>query len=382
MEVPYTAAELFRYADRKILEAAAQVWPRAQEIRLGAHTPSVTGYVRSLDVDGEEFFAKYSFLGLSLVSVVRGTCGSWEAVRAAQAAYTASRGALLGREAEQLKLLALARARVPEAVGYCAGVLFTRPLPGPTFGELVVKEPDRTEDLAVRAMRELDGAMRRMADRVQHVQISERGIPATFSRKFNGISGHAYLRQAGEFGPVLREVVVRLRRLGQATATGPRPLVYGDLKPEHIVYPHGPNEPPGYLDPGIAYGRDAADLAKLISRTTLGLIADPPPSGTVESVTAGLGACAGKRVWHLTDSERAAWLRELAVLWLMDTVNILSTYLTCPAVLPMPPKAIAAVERADAVCRLLDVASTVLAENKTSTAWPIVLGEAAKAAAS
>ncbi|MEV0446195.1 hypothetical protein AB0I84_39750 [Streptomyces spectabilis] len=381
MEVPYTAAELFRFADQKILEAATKMWPRADEVRLGAHVPSVTGYVRGIAVDGEELFAKYSFLGLSLVSVVRGTCGSWEAVRAAQAAHTASSGTLLEREAEQLKLLSLAGVRVSETAGYRDGVLFTRPLYGPTFGELIVKEPDRTEELATRALREMDAALRHIADRAQRVQITERGIPATFSRKFNGISGHAYLGQAEEFGPVLRKVVARLRRLGQATATGPRPLIYGDFKPEHIVYPNGPSAVPGFLDPGIAHGRASADVAKLISRTVLGLISDPPPGSGVEAITAGLGVCAEKRAWHLADSERTAWLRELAVLWLMDTVNILSTYLTCPVVLPMPPRAAVVAERAGAVCRLLDQASSILAEDKRTAAWPLVLGEVVKAAA-
>ncbi|PKV89928.1 hypothetical protein [Streptomyces sp. TLI_146] len=288
MEVLYTAAELFRYADRKILEAATRVWPRADEVRLGAHVPSVTGYVRGIAVDGEELFAKYSFLGLSLVSVVRGTCGSWAAVRAAQAAYIASSGTLLEREAEQLKLLSLSGVRAAEAAGYRDDVLFTRPLHGPTFGELIAKEPDRTEELATRALREMDAALRHVAARAESVQITERGIPATFGRKFNRISGRAYLGQAGEFGPVLREVVARLRRLGQATATGPRPLIYGDFKPEHIVYPNGPSAAPGFLDPGIAPGRGSVDMAKLISRTVLARKSStttpgqpsPPPSPT------------------------------------------------------------------------------------------------------
>ncbi|GGO60284.1 MULTISPECIES: hypothetical protein [Streptomyces] len=65
----------------------------------------------------------------------------------------------------------------------------------------------------------------------------------------------------------------------------------------------------------------------------------------------------------------------------MDTVNILSTYLTCPVVLPMPPQAMVVAERAESVCRLLDAASMILAENRAAATWPLVLGEAVKAAA-
>lgn len=41
---------------------------------------------------------------------------------------------------------------------------------------------------------------------------------------------------------------------------------------------------------------------------------------------------------HSTDEEDA-WLRQLIVLWLMDTTNILTTYLTNPPDLPLSPGA-------------------------------------------
>ncbi|GAA2710339.1 hypothetical protein GCM10010315_10020 [Streptomyces luteosporeus] len=58
----------------------------------------MTAYVRRLSVDGRPLYAKVSLLGMSLVSVLRGTAGNWAQVRAAQAAYQGSPGTLLERE--------------------------------------------------------------------------------------------------------------------------------------------------------------------------------------------------------------------------------------------------------------------------------------------
>ncbi|MEV0446121.1 phosphotransferase [Streptomyces spectabilis] len=377
--MPITAADLFRYADDQIQKAAQKQWPHA-EIRLGQHTPSVTGYVRSLSCDGKILYAKYSFLGLSLVSVLRGTCGSFDVVRAAQAAYVSSPGSLLEREAEQLRLMTVAALRAPQVAGHAGGVLFTRPLEGPTLGELIVKEPHRTEELCGRALRVLGDGLAAITARAQRFEIGERGIPATFTRKFNGVSGRTYLGLSGDHAPVLAAVVDRLRKLGLATATGPRALVYGDLKPEHVIYPDGPDCAPGFLDPGMANGRVQADVAKLISRTFLNLIAEPLPAVNPTPVADGLGALVEHRIWHLTNDERPVWLRELVLLWLMDTTNILSTYLTCPLTLPLPELAGALTQRAEAVCGLLDTVSALLAEDRSAPVWPSALAEAVQAA--
>ncbi|MFE0062789.1 hypothetical protein [Streptomyces sp. NPDC059003] len=343
----------------------------------------MTGYVHTLEVDGRALYAKYSFLGMSLVSVVRGTCGTWEALKAAQAAYTSSPGSLLEREAAQLRLLAVAAVHVPLVDGYADGVLFTRPLEGITLGELILKEPHRTAELYSRALRELSDGLQQITARADRVQMTERRIPDIFGRKFNGISGRTYVEQAGDYSAVLLQVITRLRKIRYATTPGPQPLVYGDLKPEHVVIPNSLDGSLAFLDPGIARGREQTDTAKLVSRTVLRLIASPPPAADLSTIMAGLGAVVEHRTWHLSKAERAAWLRELAVLWLMDSVNILSTYLTCPVMLPMLPQADVA-KQATAVCRFLDTASMLLETEDQATAivWPLILAEAAKAATS
>ncbi len=63
----------------------------------GATASSVTNYVASLQVGRRSFVAKYSLLGTSLVSVVRGLRGGWEEVENRQRVYVAAPQAQLAR---------------------------------------------------------------------------------------------------------------------------------------------------------------------------------------------------------------------------------------------------------------------------------------------
>ncbi|MCX5205715.1 hypothetical protein OG897_30215 [Streptomyces sp. NBC_00237] len=353
------ASTLFAYADELVEKAAASQWPGAP-VTLGAHVPSVTGYVRRLEVGRRPLFAKVSVLGVSLVSALRGTCGTWEAVQAAQAAYTASPGALLERETAQLGLLTAAGLRAAHVAAYRDGVQFTEPVEGPTLGDLVADQPHRTADLMTAVRRELALLQRPdLVDRADALAIRERSIDATFARKFNGLSGGIYLSQAGECGPVLTSVVSRLRRLRLAPA-GRRAVAFGDLKPEHAVFPDGPGGRPVFLDPGLSLTHPCADPAKLISRMVLGLIARPPQAAGVSATVTGIGAFIDTATAGQSPQERAAWLRHLVVLWLMDTTNIVTTYLTAPASLPLPERAEAVCAKAGPVCVFLDRVSARL----------------------
>ncbi|MFF4736638.1 hypothetical protein ACFY2W_12210 [Streptomyces sp. NPDC001262] len=358
------------------------LWPEAA-VRLGTHTPSVTAYVRRVQVDGRALFAKVSLLGLSLVSVLRGTAGGWAQVRAAQAAYQGSPGTLLEREARGLDILREeAGALACRVAGHQCGVLFTEQITGPTLADLLAKEPHRSGELMTRVLVELTGLQRPVVARsVDEVAIVERGIGATFHRKFNGISGPTYLRKAGETGEVLAGVVGRLRRLRPVPAAGLRPVVYGDLKPDHAVFPDGPEGRPVFLDPGLARDRPQTDAAKLISRTVLNLAASSPDRAAAKAVVGGIEVFADAMTADLGPDERAVWIKHLVVLWLMDTTNILSTYLTCPADLPLPEHACQITRQAVAVCTLLDrTTANLLAGTDPRAVWRLALADAAKAA--
>ena len=86
-----TLEQLFGYAAEQIAVAAGELWP-GEWLQLAEHVPSVTGYVQRVETGGRTLFAKYSYMGTSLVSVLRGRCGDWDRVRAAQRAYAAALG--------------------------------------------------------------------------------------------------------------------------------------------------------------------------------------------------------------------------------------------------------------------------------------------------
>ncbi|MFB8085094.1 hypothetical protein [Streptomyces sp. NPDC055992] len=57
-----------------ITQAVTKRWPK-KEVVLGPQCPSVTSYVCRVMVDGKVLIAKYSWLGISLVSLLRGAGG-------------------------------------------------------------------------------------------------------------------------------------------------------------------------------------------------------------------------------------------------------------------------------------------------------------------
>ncbi|WP_433891997.1 phosphotransferase [Streptomyces sp. CA-111067] len=366
--------EVFAYAGEQIRRAAADLWPDVP-VRLAEHVPSVTSYVHRLQVGDRELYAKVSVLGVSLVSLLLGACGRWPDVLQAQQDYEARADGLLVREAAQLRLLAgLGRPRMCELAGVHRGVLFTEPVTGPSLGELLLVRPGDAAELLALPLAELR-PLRRL-DVVRRLEpagvIGERSIAGTFLRKFNGLTGTVYLDRLGAercepdqrqaVVELLRPTVDRLQRLHMTLPpTTPTTLAYGDLKPEHVVFPDGAEERPVLLDPGLLRAGTTADVAKLISRTVLFLASCQPGAATAGQVVEGLGVLAAGQVLRLSRQARRVWLRELLALWLIDTTNILSTYLSAPSALPLPAQGLALVDRAEAVGTLVDAVSADLA---------------------
>lgn len=156
--------------------------------------------------------------------------------------------------------------------------------------------------------------------------------------------------------------MTRLGRLWAATPETAGPvLVYGDLKPEHVVFEHHAvaSDRPVFIDPGMSCARATVDAAKLVSRTILLLISLKPLC--IDAIRDGLAAFVDDQTQTLSAALRREWLGEMVLLWLMDTVNILTTYLLAPAGLPLPEHAEAALSQVGTVLALVDKASVELA---------------------
>jgi hypothetical protein len=368
------AEEVFAFAREEIRRAATVLWPAAL-IRPGGHVPSVTGYVQRICVGERDLFAKHSFLGISLVSLLRGAAGDWAQVQKDQQEYVRRPDALPVREAAQLRLLAQAgRPRVCGVAGLADGVLFTEPVPGPTLAALLLEQPARTGALLDGVFAELHRFDRTpvLAKLRAEAVIGERSIAGTFLRKFNGISGTVYLERLGaercppderaHLTGVLTSVVGRLRRQRVALAAPSGQLAYGDLKPEHIFYPDGLDGRPVLIDPGLLGASAQVDAAKLMSRTLLLAAAARPGPQAARYLTAGIRHFVAQQMQPLAHDLRArctpdlqsGWLRALVVLWLMDTVNILTSYLSAPLALPLPGLGLVLIQRAADVADLLD----------------------------
>jgi hypothetical protein len=368
-----TTAELFGYAAGEVHAAATALYP-GDPVRLLEHVPSVTGYVQRLRVGGRPLYAKLSILGASLVSVMRGAHGTWPQVQEAQHAYAARHDCLLQREAAQLRLLAdLGRPRACRVAGLHGGVLLTVPVRGQTLTSLLTTRPDQTADLLDAVLQEVESALyRQHPDRLHVVGTIERGIDHTFARKFRpgedacieAIGQHGSRAERRAVTALLRASVANLNR--SRIIAAPAVLAYGDLKPEHVAFPSTGS--PVLLDPGLRRAGGNEDLARLLSRTLL-LAATQLSPDAAGAVAAGVASLVDQRLRRMRQAAADRWLREVITLWLMDTVNITSTYLTAPPALPLPDLGQAVVRQAVKVATLTHQTSSDLLMSATATVW-------------
>lgn len=137
-----------------------------------------------------------------------------------------------------------------------------------------------------------------------------------------------------------------------------------------------------FIDPDLLLAGRVVDAAKLISRTVLPLAAARPGPQTGKHLAHGIGVFTEARMEGIKGRARRPWLREVLRLWLMDSVNNLTTYLSAPAELPLPAQSTALVDRVLDVARMVDRISTdlTLASN-TQAVWDGALGRVQEVAA-
>jgi hypothetical protein len=366
-----SAAELHTASRQIITRAVAELWPDT-EVVLGPQCPSVTSYVCPVTVGSEEMVAKYAWLGMSLVSILRGAGGTWEEVREAQRAYVKSSAGVTAREAELLqRLRRLGHPRVCGTAGLHDGVLLTRKVTGTPLTAMVAASPWDTEPLLHAVLFTL-GDLHSPAG-AQSLRgaapIGERSISTVFSRKFSTPSTTSYLRALGhgQLPEGERQQTVELmqtavwRLLQMSTALSPRrdTVVYGDLKPEHVIL-DGTGRRLTFIDPAVQWAAGPQpDVAKLIGRTLLLGLGHPDPRAG-RQIVQGATSMLARHIATLPPCNQEAGLREVLVLWLMDTVSILSTCLSAPPGLPLAPHQQDLVAQARTVAGVVDRVSALL----------------------
>ncbi|MFI6701633.1 hypothetical protein ACIBJC_22165 [Streptomyces sp. NPDC050509] len=365
-----SAALLHTATRRTIIRAVEDLWPD-KDIVLGPQCPSVTSYVCRVTVDGAELMAKYSWLGMSLVSLLRGAGGTWEEVQETQRAYVRGTDLLTAREARHLEALRrLERPRVCETAGLRDGVLLTRMVEGMPLADAVWARPWETGELldaTLLTLRDLHGPAGAECLRGA-APIGERSVAAVFRRKFNGLSANAYLRELGrdcglpehgrqEVVELLRSAVWRLHRMADAISFRRNTTVFGDLKPEH-VYIDGPRL--RFIDPAVHWAAGPEpDVAKLTGRTVLLAIGNSEWRAA-RAIVQGVASTLARHAAALPARDRAARVREVMILWLMDIVSILSTCLSAPRGLPLAPHQQSLVAHARTVAGIVDRVSALL----------------------
>ncbi|MDT0319287.1 hypothetical protein [Streptomyces millisiae] len=365
--------EVLDHAAEQVFEAAVALWP-GQQVRLLESVPSVTGYVRLVEVGDRRLYAKASVLDTSLVSVLRGVHGDLRRVREAQRAHGARDDRLPLREAAQLRWLTdLGRPRVCRLVGEHRAVLFTEPVHGPSLAEVLARQPAQTAGLLAAVMEELEPLRRQHPARLGGIGIGERGISGTFVRKFGGAGRTAYLRAIGErlCSPARHRTIGRLLAPAVRDLAGHSwryralsVLVYGDLKPEHVLWPDTSGQPV-LLDPALRRSSELEDLARLVGRTLL-LAGTQLAPHAARRVVDGVDALVAQRMRPMGRPDVDRWLRDLITLWMMDTLNIVSTYLTAPPGLPLPAQATAAIDHAVPLAALVQRVAGELAGGSPS----------------
>jgi len=378
------------HATRVVSTVVQQVWP-GEVVSIGPQLPSVTNYVTAVTVREGWFVAKYSILGTSLLSILRGACGPWDRVEAAQRDYVQQPTAQLARERSQLRALAAharrteGSLRVPAVIAYQDGVLISTASSGSSLaGELVRGRiaPDRllTDVIAIATALHRDQFLARELSGSPALATPHTSITATFARKFTGVEASCYLDSlgAGWLGGsartqlatsfrVLREILhPLLRRL-------PAPVViYGDLKPEHVLLDTCGRQT--WIDPGLQRGDPAAELAKLLSRVALLLITSRPSLARMDAVGAAMDLLVTSFVARHPRPDGITALRRLLVLLLADWANYLASGLSVPpdVTLPLPPMLLEATGQAQSLLRLAGEAAASLTIDP-ARAWGTVL---------
>jgi hypothetical protein len=156
---------------------------------------------------------------------------------------------------------------------------------------------------------------------------------------------------------LMQVAVRRLLPMSRAISRRRVTAVFGDLKPEHLFL-DGPVLT--VIDPAMQWAAGPQpDVAKLAGRALLLALGHPRPQAG-QQIVQGVASTLSRHIACLPATGRAAYLREVLLLWVMDTVSILMTCLSAPRGLPLAPHQTALVAQARMVARLVDQVGALL----------------------
>ncbi|MEV3895273.1 hypothetical protein [Streptomyces anulatus] len=369
------AEELYEASRRAITLTVDDLWPGRGAL-LGAQVPSLSSYVCPVTVDGEQMFAKYGWLSTPVASILRGARGTLDDVLEAQLPYTRSADLLTRREYQQLKFLRqLGRPRVCETVDFRGGVLVTRALPGATVAEEITLRPWDTSpllDSVLLSLPELHGGAG--ADYIKRSwPINERSIVDVFLRQFKGPAAAGFVADLGRdqelpegerltVVDLVANAVRRLIRLTTALRPRYRVAVYGDLAPEHVFLSGARLT---FISPALQWSAGPEpDVARLIGRTfLLGLCHHELRAE--KQIVQGVATVLHGFFGGLPRAERLDQVREVMVLWLMDTASLLAACMSVPADYPLTAHQRELVRHARRIATVLDRVSGLLIGSMT-----------------
>ncbi|WP_051853136.1 hypothetical protein [Streptomyces aureocirculatus] len=368
--------DLLVWAESEMRGVINRCWPH-RRVRVGAVIPSLTSIVRTVHVDGQVLVAKYQPLGAPLHSLTRGTYGSAANIRRQQVAYRLSDNSnerVQHRHLTSLRTAGLSVAAPTQAVG---GFLFTEHVPGPTLSHVLKDDPAHAATVLTRVLRSTGPTL--------HDTLLDRNTLCA-SPIIKGLRGlqpdtasahHLAHSAATQPAPHLitqithaaRTLLPRIEKLPRS----PRPL-YGNLHTDHIICHDADRET--LLSPLLHFGPRGADLAQLISRCTLDLLACP--TATAKLITDALRKAVTDHSRAIPRPARASWLLDVLCLWHADTLNAVAAALLAPPGMRLPHQAHSILQHLSRVSALLTALRRATSTRDPQPAWLYMLNHLAR----
>ncbi|MFA6461014.1 MAG: phosphotransferase [Candidatus Woesearchaeota archaeon] len=243
--------------------------------------PSITNYVYEIEVNDKRYIAKYNFLGLSKVSLLRSfPLLDISELSQKQQEYVASPKNTLFLEMKRIHFLKQILFPVPTTVDYSRGVLFTEKVRGETLQNAFLNESICLKGVYQKIYSELISLWLKIHSSNFPTKIlsdfPSDNCNADIVKNFNNkslseLSSKLVIDSINVTGKEkLRDLIPKISALINIQikdmSSSQELIVYGDVKPENIILA---DQGICFIDPELHLGDVAQDLARLIGRSSL-----------------------------------------------------------------------------------------------------------------